>query len=175
MKSAEFGLRRRGKGQKGAEALEATMTFVLFFGFLFLIMDISMAVFIRGDLQTAVEAGVRTGITENLNGATYLSDAITTTVQQNSKGFLTTHTAQCTVQVQYYDPDANPPGYVTTLVSGHNTILLVSVNNYAYRPMGPILQGPKALNLSAVATGAMQPCPNGQCPAATNPVTPTCP
>jgi len=175
MKSPECGLQRRRKNQKGAEALEATMTFVLFFGFLFLIMDISMAVFIRGDLQTAAEAGVRTGVTENLNGASYLSDAIVTSVQQNSKGFLTTHTAQCTVQVQYYDPDATPPAYVTSLTSGHNTILLVTVNNYTYKPMGPILQGPKALNLSAVATGAMQPCPNGQCPAATNPVAPACP
>ena len=175
MKSPEGGLERRRRTQKGAEALEATMTFVLFFGFLFLIMDISMAVFIRGDLQTAAEAGVRTGITENLNGASYLSDAIVTTVAQNSKGFLSQHTAACTTQVQYYDPDANPPGYVTTLTSGHNTILLVTINNYTYRPMGPILQGPKALNLSAVATGAMQPCANGVCPAITNPLPPTCP
>ena len=155
--------------------MEATMTFVLFFGFLFLIMDISMAVFIRGDLQTAVEAGVRTGITETLGGSQYLTDAIVATVATNSKGFLTQHAAQCTVQVQYYDPDANPPGYVTTLSSGHNTILIVSVNNYAYHPMGPILQGPEALSLSAVATGAMQPCPNGSCPATTNPSSPSCP
>ncbi len=173
--SSERGIARRRRTQKGAEALEATLTFVLFFGFLFVILDISMAVFIRGDLQTAVEAGVRIGITESMNGNTYLSDSIVNTVQANSKGFLTPHTAQCTVQVQYYDPDNNPPGYVTTLTSGHNTILLVSVNNYSYRPMGPILQGPKALSISAVATGAMQPCQNGQCPAATNPVAPTCP
>ena len=31
----------------------------LFFGFMFLIIDISMAVFIKGALQTAVEEGVR--------------------------------------------------------------------------------------------------------------------
>jgi len=175
MKSAESGINPRRRKQKGAEAMEATMTFVLFFGFIFLIMDLSMAVFIRSALQTAVEQGVRAGITENLNGATYLSDAIVTAVQQNSKGFLTQHTAQCTVQVQYYDPDATPPGYVTSLTSGDNTILIVSVSGYVYKPMGPILQGPKPLSLSAVATGALQPCPNGVCPSTTNPVTPTCP
>jgi len=175
MKSAQSGISVRRRRQKGAEAMEATMTFVLFFGFIFLIMDLSMAVFIRGTLQTAVEAGVRAGITENLNGATYLTDAITTAVQQNAKGFLTAHTAACTVQVQYYDPDATPPGYVTSLTSGDNTILIVSVNNYVYRPMGPILQGPTPLSLSAVATGALQPCQNGVCPSVNNPVAPTCP
>ncbi len=155
--------------------MEATMTFVLFFGFIFLIMDLSMAVFIRGSLQTAVQAGVRAGITEQLNGSTYLTDAIVTAVQQNSKGFLSRHVAQCTVSVQYYDADANPPGYVTSLTSGDNTILIVSVSNFAYRPMGPILQGPKPMNLSAVATGVMQPCQNGVCPSVNNPTPPTCP
>jgi len=159
---------------------------VLFFGFMFLIIDISMAVFIKGALQSAVEAGVRTGVTETLvTGTSYLTDSIAKTVLQNSKGYLSSNKPTCLVTVQYYDPDANPPGYVTSIASGHNTILIVSVNSYRYSPMGPILQGwgyngkkysaPMPLNLAATATGAMQPCSNGSCPPATNPAPVTCP
>jgi hypothetical protein len=158
----------------------------LFFGFIFLIIDISMAVFIKGALQTAVEQGVRTGITETLvSGTNYLTDSIAKSVVQNSKGYLSTPKPTCAVSVQYYDPDANPPGYVTSVASGHNTIIVVSVNNFRYSPMGPILQGwgyygqgyssPMPLTLAATATGVMQPCSNGQCPTATNPSPPTCP
>jgi hypothetical protein len=43
MKSTEEGLRRRRKSQGGHEILEAALTMALFFGFMFLIMDISMA------------------------------------------------------------------------------------------------------------------------------------
>jgi hypothetical protein len=159
---------------------------VLFFGFMFLIIDISMAVFIKGALQTAVEEGVRTGVTETLvSGTTYLTDSIAKSVVQNSKGYLSTNKPTCLVNVQYFDPDASPPGYVTSIASGHNTILIVSVNNRRYNPMGPILQGwgyhgqgystPMPLMLGATATGALQPCSNGSCPPATNPSPPTCP
>jgi hypothetical protein len=186
MHATEAGLQRRRKSQGGHEILEAALTMALFFGFMFLIIDISMAVFIKGALQTAVEEGVRTGITETLlTGTSYLTDSIAKSVVNNSKGYLSTTKPTCLVNVQYYDPDANPPGYVTSLSSGHNTILIVSVNNRLYHPMGPILQGwgyngqhytaPMPLTLGAIATGAMQPCSNGACPAATNPSPPTCP
>jgi hypothetical protein len=186
MKSTELGLQRRRKSQGGHEILEAALTMVLFFGFMFLIIDISMAVFIKGALQTAVEEGVRTGITETvLTGTSYLTDSIAKSVVQNSKGYLSANKPTCQVNVQYYDPDANPPGYVTSLASGHNTILIVSVTDHLYHAMGPILQGwgyngqgyttPMPLNLGAIATGAMQPCSGGQCPAATNPSPPACP
>jgi len=186
MKATEAGLQRRRKSQGGHEILEAALTMALFFGFMFLIMDISMAVFIKGALQTAVEEGVRVGITETLvSGTSYLTDSIAKTVVQRSKGYLSTTKPTCVVNVQYYDPDANPPGYVTSVASGHNTILIVSVNNVRYSPMGPILQGwgyngkkysaPMPLNLAATATGVLQPCSNGQCPTATNPSPPACP
>src|SRR5438105_3846046 len=75
MQSTEEGVRRRRKSQGGHEILETALTMALFFGFMFLIIDISMAVFIKGSLQTAVEEGVRTGITETLlSGTSYLSD-----------------------------------------------------------------------------------------------------
>jgi Flp pilus assembly protein TadG len=166
--------------------LETALTMALFFGFIFLIIDISMAVFIKGSLQTAVEAGVRTGVTETLlPGTSYLTDSIAQTVAQNSKGYVSTTKPTCSVTVQYYDPDGSPPGYVTALASGHNTVLIVSVNGYRYSAMGPILQGwgyngrgytaPMPLNIAATATGAVQPCTNGQCPPATNPSPPSCP
>jgi hypothetical protein len=50
MKSTEEGLRRRRKSQGGHEILEAALTMALFFGFMFLIMDISMAGFVKGSL-----------------------------------------------------------------------------------------------------------------------------
>jgi hypothetical protein len=186
MNSTTHGTQRRRRSERGNELLETSLTMVLFFGFLFLILDISMAVFIKGSLQTAVEAGVRTGVTETLlTGTSYLSDSIALSVAQNSKGYVSTTKPSCLVSVSYYDPDANPPGYVTSLASGHNTILIVSVNAYQYHAMGPILQGwgyngkkytsPMPLMISATATGALQPCSNGQCPGATNPSPPSCP
>src|SRR6476661_7680310 len=98
MKSTENGYRRRRKSQGGHEILETALTMALFFGFIFLIMDISMAVFIKGSLQTAVEEGVRTGITETLlTGTTYLSDSIAKSVAQNSKGYVSTTKPLCSV------------------------------------------------------------------------------
>src|SRR5664279_5046112 len=89
MHTAKRGLARRRRPQGGNELLETSLTMVLFFGFLFLILDISMAVFIKGSLQTAVEQGVRTGITETvLTGTSYLTDSIALAVAQNSRGYV---------------------------------------------------------------------------------------
>ena len=66
MQTTEQALRLRRKSQGGNEILETALTLVLFFGFLFMILDILMAVFIKGSLQTPVEEVVRTGITETM-------------------------------------------------------------------------------------------------------------
>src|SRR5579872_7050304 len=59
-----------------------------------------MAVFIKGALQTAVEEGVRTGITETLvSGTTYLTDSIAQSVVNNSKGYINTAKPTCVVNV----------------------------------------------------------------------------
>ena len=54
---------RRQRGRRGAEVLEAALIIVPLFGILFLLLDLSMVIFIRSIFQHAVREGVRYAIT----------------------------------------------------------------------------------------------------------------
>src|SRR6266545_4577806 len=55
---------RIGKsGRRGAEILEVALIIVPLFGMIFLLLDISMVIFLRSTFQHAVREGVRYGIT----------------------------------------------------------------------------------------------------------------
>ncbi|MBZ5593908.1 MAG: hypothetical protein LAP39_16840 [Acidobacteriia bacterium] len=139
------------------------------FALIFLLLDISLSLFIKVTLQEAVRDGVRYGVTEQLlAGDTYLSDSIAKVVKGSSGGFISN--AGCQVTVKYYDPY----GGVTTTPGG-GSVIQVAVQGYQYSPLGAIFKSGAPVAINVQASDIMEPCPGGGCPTAVNPTPPTCP
>ena len=145
------------------------MITLVMFALIFLLMDISLSLFIKSTLTEAARDGVRFGITEQLlSGDTYLSDSINKVVKASALGFISN--AGCQVTINYY----NPYGGATTTATGGD-ILQVQINGYQYTPLGAILKSSAPVSISVQASDVMEQCPEAGCPSAVNPVPPTCP
>lgn len=150
--------------------MEATVTCLLLFGLLFLLIDVSLAFFTKSTLQEAVQAGVRFAVTEQLgSGQSYLNDSIVQVVQQNAAGLLNGSSGACKISVNYLNP-------VTGLASTGNggDVVEVSVAGYKYTPVG-ILKSASPITITASSSDVLEPCPLGGCPPIANPKPPTCP
>jgi len=161
---------RKDARRRGSVAIEAGFTIVLLFGLIFLILDLSMLLFIKSTLQQAVREGVRVGMTARLVGSTtYLNDSIAQTVQENSLGLLQGPQGLCRIQIQYFDPTTGAASQGT-----QGDLLVVSVNNYNYTLLGAVLKDSHPLAVSVTSSDILERCPLGGCPAALNPNTPGC-
>jgi Flp pilus assembly protein TadG len=151
--------------RRGSVAIEAGLTMVLLFGLIFLILDLSMLLFVKSTLQQAVREGVRVGMTARLVGSTtYLNDSISQTVQQHALGFLNGPQGACRIQIQYFDPTTGAASMGT-----QGDLLVVSVNNYSYTLMGAVMKDAHPLAVSVTSSDILERCPLGGCPAALNP------
>lgn len=160
---------RRG-AERGASFVETTTTLLVLFGLLFLLIDLSLALFAKAALQEAVRAGVRFAVTERLGtGQSYLNDSIVQVVQQSSLGMLNGANGACKVSINYYNPIT---GQASTGTGGD--VIEVSVSGYNYTPIG-ILKSSSPITITASSSDVMEPCPLGGCPAIVNPTPPTCP
>jgi Flp pilus assembly protein TadG len=157
--------------QRGSVMIETGLIVVLLFGLIFLVMDLSMLIFIKSTLQQAVREGVRVGSTGRLIGSTqYLNDSIAHAVQGNSLGFLGAQEGFCKIQVRYFNPDT---GAVSTGTQGD--LLVVSVNRFNYTPLGAVLKRSDPLAISVSASDIVERCPVNGCPTTQNPEPPSCP
>lgn len=162
---------RRGRTQKGVAAIEVGLTVVLLFGLLFLIMDLSMLLFVRSTLQDAVREGVRYGVTgTQVGGNIYLNDSIRQVVQDAALGFLNGTEGACKIGITYINPDT---GAASTGTQGD--IIYVSVNNYNYTPLGAVLKSADPFRISVSASDILEKCPIGGCPITQNPTPMVCP
>jgi Flp pilus assembly protein TadG len=162
--------RKRKESEKGAAMIEATGIMLLMFGLLFLLIDLSLALFTKATLQKAAEAGVRFAVTEQLtSGTSYRNDSIVQVVQQNSLGMLNGANGACMIAINYTNP-------VTGLASTGNggDVVEVSVVGYNYHPIG-ILKSSSPIALTASSSDVMESCPLNGCPPAIDPTPVTCP
>jgi Flp pilus assembly protein TadG len=161
----------RRRHERGQTAIEAGVTVVLLFGLLFLVMDLSMLLFIRSTLQQAVREGVRYGATgSQYGGNVFLNDSIRAAVQANALGFLNGPAGVCRIGVNYYAPDT---GAVSTGTQGD--VLVVSVNNYSYTPLGAVMKSADPFAITVSSSDIVERCPIGGCPITANPDAPPCP
>lgn len=168
MTSAISSIAKRRR-QRGSETVEAALITLIMFALIFLLMDISLSLFIKSTLQEAVRDGVRFGVTEQLlAGSNYLTDSIGSVVKSSALGFISK--PGCQVTVTYYDPY----GAATTTPIGGD-ILQVSVQAYQYTPLGAIMKSAAPVSISVQASDIMETCPSAGCPSAVNPVPPACP
>jgi Flp pilus assembly protein TadG len=161
---------RREKTQKGSFILEASATILLTFGLLFLVIDLGLTLFTKATLQSAVRAGVRFAVTEQLaSGTSYLSDSITQVVQQNAMGMLNGANGACKIAINYYNSVTGSPS-----TGNGGDVIEVSVSGYNYTPVG-ILKSGSPIAITASSSDVMELCPFSGCPPFVNPTPPTCP
>lgn len=159
---------RERHGERGSQTVEAGLITLIMFALIFLLMDISLSLFIKSTLQDAAISGVRFGVTEQLlTGNTYMNDSINSVVQSAALGFISN--AACQVTITYYDPYGNT---TTTPIGGD--ILQVAITGYQYTPLGAIMKSSAPVSISVQASDVMEQCPLAGCPTAVNPTPPSC-
>jgi Flp pilus assembly protein TadG len=167
-------LRVNGAGKKrvrGASVIEAGFVFLPLVAVIFLILDLSFAIFVKTNLQNAVRDGVRYAVTGRLVGShRYLNDSVVQVVQDNALGFLNGSDGACKVSVNYFNPDT---GAASTGTQGD--LVVVSVSGFSLSPFGPILRNAQPLQFSVSASDIMERCPVAGCTATVNPVPRVCP
>jgi Flp pilus assembly protein TadG len=162
--------RARQHSQRGSYLIEATAVTLLLLGLLFLVIDLSLALFTKATLQEAVTAGVRFAITDRLaSGQSYINDSIVQVVQQNSLGILNGANGACKIAINYYNPVTGLPDSGTG-----GDVVEVSVVGYTYQPVG-ILKSGSPITITASSSDVMEQCPLGGCPPVVNPSPPVCP
>jgi Flp pilus assembly protein TadG len=125
--------RSRKSRQRGAEMVEVCLILTPLLLITFLLLNLSMAIFLRSTFQQAVREGARYAITGQTTTTTTCQDtSIKTVVAQNAIGFLNTVPGAATMHVRFRNP-------ATGAISSNSTgnIVLVSVENYQYAPLAP--------------------------------------
>ena len=162
---------RKGKhSERGNTLIESSAILLLMLGLLFLVVDLSLALFAKATLQQAVQAGVRFAVTEQLgSGQSYMNDSIVQVVQQNALGMLNGSNGACKISINYFNPVT---GAASTGDGGD--VVEVSVTSFNYTPIG-ILKSASPIPITASASDVLEQCPLGGCPPIANPSPAPCP
>lgn len=142
--------RRRAK-QRGAEIIEVSLIVGPLFGITFLLLDLTMVLFLRVTFQNAVREGVRYAITGRISPGLCQDDSIKEVVKRTALGFLNSTDAAATVHVHFINPST---GAVTN--NAYGNIVEVSVEGYASGPLAPFQRSPVPVTLWARAYDMME-------------------
>jgi Flp pilus assembly protein TadG len=134
--------------------VEVSLVLAPLLGITFLLLNVSVAIFLRSTLQHAVREGVRYAITGQNNPGPCQDDSIKTFVRNNSAGFLNSTAASNSIHVHFIDP---VNGNVTTNAGGN--IVEVSVEGYQFNPWAPYMSMKSPVNIWARAYDVMEPVP----------------
>ena len=134
--------------------IEVVLIAVPLFGLTFLLLELSMAVFLRSTFQHAVREGARYAITGANDTGPCQDDSIKAVVKKAALGYLNTPTASATVHVHFINP-------VDGTVSNNDfgNIVEVSVEGYTDNPIAPYMRVGYLLNMWARAYDMMESVP----------------
>lgn len=118
----------------------------------FLMLDLSMVIFLRSTFQHAVREGVRYAITGANTIGPCEDDSIKAIVQQNALGFLSAASASGVMHVHFMSP---VDGSVSDNSAGN--IVEVSVEAYQYGPLAPYQRLNYPVKIWARAYDLMEP------------------
>jgi hypothetical protein len=149
----KLGMSRNSKKSscRGAEVVEVALIIVPLFGIIFLLLDLSMVIFLRSTFQHAVREGVRYGITGANDTGPCQDDSIKTIVKQRALGFLNSDPSK--IHVHFTSP---VDGSLTDNAPGN--IIQVSIEAYQFSPMAPFQRSGKPY-IWARAYDVMEPYP----------------
>jgi Flp pilus assembly protein TadG len=148
---ASISTARRAR-QKGSELVEFGLTVIPLFGFIFLIIDLSWAIFCQVALQNAVRNGVRYAITGQTESGKGQDASIKDVVQSSAMGFLAGASGLSDIVITYYDPVT----LSTTNSNAGGNIVKVSINGFTLSPFGPILRNTAPIAISATASDRVE-------------------
>jgi Flp pilus assembly protein TadG len=152
--------------------VEFTLVLVPLLSILFVLVDISWAIFAKSTIMYAVRTAVRKGITITGTQATAAGETLTQmvkdSVQANSLGFLNGTTNRSYIQVHYFEQDSSSSTGLTdvsTLATGNapGNLMQVSVTDF---PLPGLVSriyylltsvDKSASNLSAVSADRIEP------------------
>jgi hypothetical protein len=122
----------------------------------FMMLDLSLVIFLRSTFQHAVREGARYAITGANDTGPCQDDSIKAVVQKNAIGFLNSSNAAATLHVHFMSP-------VDSSVSNNaaGNIVEVSVEGYQYGPLAPFQRLNYPLMVWARAYDLMEPMPGG--------------
>jgi Flp pilus assembly protein TadG len=140
--------------QKGAELVEASLIAVPVLATTFLLVDLSMVVYLRSTFQHAVREGVRYAVTSLNTTGPCQDDSIRTLVKSNAGGWLNSTSAASTIHVRFSSP---VDGSASNNAAGN--IVEVSVESYNYGPLAPYQRINLPVQLTARAYDVMERIP----------------
>jgi hypothetical protein len=153
----------RKSGERGSQVLEASLVFVPMLLLTYLMIDLSMVIFLRTTMQEASREGARYAITAQNTTGPCQDDSIKAVVKTHAVGFLGTTAEAATIHVQFVNPitggqGSNAPGQIVN----------VKIENYKYNPLVPFKRLSYSLYVSATASDVIEPY-SGAAPCLTNP------
>jgi len=139
---------------RGAQVIEVALIALPLFGMTFLLLDLSMAVFLRSTFQHAVREGARYAITGANDTGPCQDDSIKAVVKKSALGYLNPTSAAATLHVHFINP---VDGSVSNNAFGN--IVEVSVEGYTDNPLAPYLRVGYPLKMWARAYDMMEAVP----------------
>lgn len=150
--------KRKRRATSGSTMIEATFCLMAFIAIIFLIMDLSWAVFAKLALQNGVRAGVRYAVTSQTSGSLGQVASIQQEVEKQTMGFLSDAQATSLVNVCFFSVSSNPPaslgcgtGAVASSIGPPNSggnLVIVSIANYPVSPFAPLYRNSAPVQLS---------------------------
>jgi Flp pilus assembly protein TadG len=153
---------RQKARQRGSEPVEATLVMIPLLLMTFLMLDLSMVIFLRTTMQEAVREGSRYAITGQCPSGWYQDDAIKAVVKQYALGFLNSTTAAATIHVQFVNASAGGQGTNT-----YGNLVNVKIRGYKFTPFAPFERLNFPVYIYAQASDVMEP-QSGAAPALRN-------
>ena len=154
---------KRKSRESGSQVVEATFVIIPLLLMTFMMLDLSMVIFVRTTLQEAVREGDRYAITGQNSVGPCQDDSIKAVVKRHSLGFLNSTTAASTIHVQFVNPTTGGQG-----TNAYENIVNVKIEGYKYSAMAPFQRLNYPLYVFAEASDVMEPL-SGASPCLTNP------
>src|ERR1035437_758289 len=149
-------------GRRGSTMVEGALVIVPLLAVLFVVLDLSIAIFVKNTVQFAVCQGVRYAVTSQTITGQGQDDSIKTVVQSYTLGFLDAlspdHVGKNRLSVTYYDPLALTPVTGPGSNIGGN-IVVVSANGLSWAWMVPLLRSAAPLQFSVSSADIMEATP----------------
>jgi hypothetical protein len=148
-----FGMKPKRKSREsGSQVVEATFVIIPLLLMTFLMLDLSMVIFVRTTLQEAVREGCRFAVTGQLvPGITHQDDSIKWVVKKFAVGFLSSGSNANTIHVQFVNPANGGQG--TNIFPN---IVNVKIEGYKYSAMAPFERLNYPLYVYAQASDVME-------------------
>jgi Flp pilus assembly protein TadG len=148
------------KTRSGNAFIETSFVIVPLFAIVFAITDYSMAIFLRSTFQNAVREGVRFAVTYQTLGPFCQDASIRQVVRNMSAGFLTS-SHDPLIKITYH-----PPSDLSLTLTGAGSnasgnIVEVSVEDYSYGWMLPLLRSNNPLLITVRAADRTESLPAG--------------